>query len=139
MLTTVGAITTIVANATKALDALRQQMERSKDLALKESISDLYDEFLKLKELLGRLTEENEQLKRALEQMGPMPELREVGKALYYFLGEEGPFCQPCYVKTGKLVKLPPLGNTGRRCTVCGQFFQEKTAHPVRPKPWSWS
>lgn len=140
-LTTISAITTIVANATKALDSLRQQAQSSKDLALKENIGKLYDSLLELKELLGRLIKENEELRRrTIEGEGPKPEPREVGKAVYLFVGEEGPFCQPCYVKMGKLVKLPPLGNTGRQCTVCGQFFREKDSPaPPKPEPWNWT
>jgi hypothetical protein len=132
-LTAVSAATQILASALKGLDSLREQSKTSKDAALKEGISKLYDTFLDLKAAVIRVEEENSGLKRALaEATGkPKPEVRTVGLANYYYVGNEGPFCVPCYaVNNERLVPLmPPRQDSGgiyRRCEACGKNFWEK-------------
>src|SRR5439155_24645514 len=68
-------------------------------------LSTLYDEFLNLKEVIIRLKNEAE-LKRK-----PEPEIRQVGAVNYYFVGEKGPYCQPCYDGSHKLSVLTPPEN----------------------------
>ena len=84
----------------------------------------LYDEFLNLKEVIIRLTNEAE-LKRK-----PEPEIKQVGAVNYYFVGEKGPYCQPCYDGRQKLSLLTPTenqhGGVRRRCQVCHQSFYKK-------------
>lgn len=85
--------------------------------------------------MVVRLTEENAALRRAQVEWPARPEIRQVAEVNYYFLGEEGPFCQPCYDRTGKLVNLTPrqkfAGGTGRKCLVCTHLFVEE----VTPAP----
>ena len=60
----------------------------------------------------------------------PEPEIRQVGAVNYYFVGEKGPYCQPCYDEKGKLIFLTPQqewnGGIRRKCEVCNKFFYEK-------------
>jgi hypothetical protein len=130
-LTAVAAATQILANASKALDSLREQVKGSKDAALKENISKLYDHLLDLKAAVNRVEDENSQLRRELASQAANhePEIRQVGTTHYYFLGDRGPFCQPCYDVKTKLVPLMPVqdyaGGSGRKCEVCNKVFFE--------------
>jgi hypothetical protein len=131
-LTTVGAALEIVNKAWKALEAIRERAQTSKDSVLKDNISNLYDDVLALKAIIVRLTEENADLRRSIAEGAekpPKPEIRQVGAVNYYFVGEEGPYCQPCYDDKGKLVNLTPQqrysGGTGRKCEVCKNLFIE--------------
>lgn len=98
----------------KLLDSVREQAKVSKDLALKESISKLYNEMLDLKAAHIRIEEENAELRRQIAQAistdkPPVPKIRQVGAVHYYYVNEEGPFCQPCYDDKSKLVRVTPL------------------------------
>jgi hypothetical protein len=145
---TVLAAIDLIGKTSKALDSLRERAKTSKDAALKEAISNLYDQFLDLKELVLRITEENAELRRSIaaEAEKPSnPEIRQVGETHYYYVGEDGPLCQPCYDRDGKLVRLMPrqesLLGSGRKCEVCGKVFYEVNKRPprvqLRSSPWS--
>jgi hypothetical protein len=134
-LTAVVAATGILTNAMKALDSLREQAKGSKDIGLKENISKLYSELLDLKAAHMRIEEENSELRRAVAQNAQKqtaPELRPEGAVHYYYLGEKGPFCQPCFLTTGKLVQLPAAtdwsGGLRRQCPLCNKSFWEVPA-----------
>jgi hypothetical protein len=64
--------------------------------------------------------------------VGGLPELeiRQVGAVNYYFAGDKGPYCQPCYDEKGKRIFLTPPqewnGGIRRKCEVCNKFFYEK-------------
>jgi hypothetical protein len=128
---------TLLGKTTEALNALRERAQRTKDLDIKDQIAALYDNVLELKEVLSRLLDENKALRRQLEQQhhpAEEPKIRQVGEAHYYYKGEEGPFCQPCYdvdPKAKRLVALTPQqvserGSVRRDCLVCHQTFYEK-------------
>lgn len=57
-------------------------------------------------------------------------EIRQVGAANYYFAGNKGPYCQPCYDEKGKRIFLTPpqqwSGGVRRKCEVCNKYFYEK-------------
>jgi hypothetical protein len=133
-LTSVTAATGILSNAMKLLDSVREQAKGSKDLALKESISKLYNDLLDLKAAHMRIEEENTELRRQIAQGAhkpPEPKIRQVGAVNYYFVpGEEEPYCQPCYDgKSKSLVRVSPpeawSGGQRRHCPVCYTYFQE--------------
>ncbi|MHB8218662.1 MAG: hypothetical protein ACYDDS_21530 [Candidatus Sulfotelmatobacter sp.] len=124
----------LLGKTTEALNALRERAQRTKDLDIKDQINTLYDNVLSLKEVMGRLLDENKELKRLLEQQQNVPEkpkITQAGDTNYYYLKGEGPYCQPCYDKTVKLVPLLPEQRTSwgaakRDCPVCHQTFYEK-------------
>src|SRR5450759_1741790 len=138
-LTTVAAAMELIARASKALDALRERAKTSKDTELKEGISNLYDQFLDLKETVLRIKEENTELRRTIAaqyEKPSQPEIRQVGETHYYFVGDQGPYCQRCYDADGKLVHLMTqhgfAGGPGRKCEVCGKVFLE-SRQPIKP------
>lgn len=124
----------LLVKTTQALNALRERSQSSKDNDIKDQINTMYDNVLQLKEVILRLLDENRALERQLEQQQlarvQVPKIKQVGETNYYYQGDEGPFCQPCYVGKGKLVTLLPPenwnGGVRRECTVCGEFFYEK-------------
>jgi hypothetical protein len=128
----------LATKATEALSALRERAQRSKDIDIKEQINALFDVVLELKEVNIRLLDENRELKTTMdEQQHPpeKPQLRQVGEANYYYKGEEGPFCQPCYDDKGKFVALSPQkqqpsGSVTRTCLVCRYIFYEVKVEP---------
>jgi hypothetical protein len=133
-LTSTVAALELLAKASKALDSIREQSKTSKDSALKENISKLYDDFLDLKAVILRLTEEISKLIAEQAKQPRIPEIRQEGLTNYYYIGAEGPFCQPCYDGNRKLVNLTPqqtfVGGTGRRCEVCNKvFFEIRKSH----------
>lgn len=129
----------ILTKTTDALNALRERSQRTKDTDIKDQINTLYDNVLGLKEVVSRLLDENKELKRQLEAQQHPPEepkIRQVGQTNYYFKGDGGPFCQPCYVKNGKLVELLPqerseFGAVSRDCPVCQTTFYEEQDLPI--------
>jgi hypothetical protein len=126
----------LLSKTTEALNALRERAQRSKDIDIKDQINTLYDSVLGLKEVVSRLLDENKELRRQLEQQQHPPEepkIGQVGETNYYFKGNEGPYCQPCYDSNPKarpLVMLSPQqqasGSLWRDCPVCRRVFYEK-------------
>ena len=63
-------------------------------------VPNLYDNLLDVKAAVIRVEEENSELRRTIAQKAekpPEPQPKEVGNAIYYFVGEKGAYCQPCY------------------------------------------
>lgn len=134
-LTVAAAAMQTLNNALGAMKAAKDRSKGSKDTDLKEGVSTLYDALLDLKEALMRLTDENTELRRKVEQLETAqkekPELRQVGVVNYYFVGDKGPFCQACY--DGELQRLVALSppedwNNGIRrfCPVHKGYIYEK-------------
>lgn len=44
---------------------------------------------------------------------------------------KQGPFCPSCYTKNGQLVRITELNP--RRCTSCGEHFEEQPGQSIRP------
>lgn len=131
-LSTVGAALDLITKTSKGLDAVRERAKTASDVGLKENISKLFDDFLDLKAIVLRLTEENLQLRQTIAAQAeepPKPEAHEVGSTVYYFVGDEGPYCQRCYDLNEKLVRLTArqryVGGMGRKCEVCDTVFIE--------------
>jgi hypothetical protein len=133
--TVAAAAAQILSNTLSALNAVRERAKSSKDTDLKDHISTLYDSLLSLKEAVMRVTEENSELRRRITELElppqkQEPELRQVGSVNYYYDGDKGPCCQPCYDGKGKLTVLTPAegwnGGVRRQCTLCGDYFYEK-------------
>jgi len=140
----------VLSNTLAVLKTVREQAKVSKDAELKSHISELYDSVLSLKEAVMLVTDENNQLRARiaeLEHPPIRPEIRQVGLTNYYFVGEKGPFCQPCYDVNSKLIPLAPqnrfAGGVGRKCEVCNKVFFENhhsaqtQIEPYDPGNWS--
>jgi regulator of replication initiation timing len=133
----------ITAKTTEALNALRERAQRSKDIEIKDQINTLYDDVLQLKEVISRMLDEHQQLRRQLEEQQHPPEepkRRQVGETIYYYKGDEGPFCQPCYDAKHSLVALQPQqhtqrGSVKRSCLVCHHTFYEQKINTSSPTP----
>jgi hypothetical protein len=133
-MTTVNATVQLLATAAKALNAAREHATATNDTEMKLLINAAYDQMAALREAVGRVTEENDQLRSALDALekaqAERPELRQFGDTNYYYVGSKGPFCQACYDKDGKLVGLLPPENWNRgvrrECPVCNDYFYEK-------------
>jgi hypothetical protein len=144
-LTTAAAATSLLNNALGLLRTAREQSKTSEDTNLKDTVNSLFDAVLDLKEAVLRVTEENSELRAELEQKKEEPTLKQVGNANYYYVGEKGPYCQPCYDDKHKLIALTPAeswsGGIRRECRVCHQTFQE-TPYKLAPvrmtklSPW---
>lgn len=136
----------ILSKTTDALNALRERAQRSKDIDIKDQINALYDNVLTLKEVVSRLLDENRDLQRKIEERQRPhvePRIRQVGETNYYFVGDEGPYCQPCYDDKKKLVALTPQRKTSlqglsRECHVCRQTFYEKQNCPLQASTPDW-
>ena len=127
----------LIKTAGEQLNKLRERAQTTKDLEIKEHVGSLYDTLNALKEAVSRLVDENKEQKRQLDELQHPPEepkIKQVGETNYYFVGEEGPYCQPCYdvdPKAKRLVALSPQevtswGSIRRSCPVCRQAFYEK-------------
>jgi hypothetical protein len=134
--TTAAAALKILETAWKTLGAVRERAQASKDNALKESVGNLLDDFNSLRFAVARLTEENDELRKAQVEKPPRPDIREVGRTNYYFAGEDGPYCQPCFDVKGKLIPLSPRqrygSGFGKKCEVCKNLFIEADAPPMK-------
>jgi hypothetical protein len=140
----------MLGSAWKTLEATRERAQTSKDIVLKANINRLYDEFLELKSIIVRLGDENDELRGAKAANEPKPELRQVGGANYYFFGEDGPYCQPCYDVDAdhRRVSLTQrqkfLSGFGRQCLVCSKvFIEEEGPAPqariaTQRRPYTW-
>src|ERR1035437_5625133 len=96
-LTAAGAAAKLLNEALDLFRSARDQSKRSKDIDMKETINSLFYVVLDLKQAVLLVTEENNQLRADREKSTEKPKRKPEGEAIYYFLGDEGPFCQPCY------------------------------------------
>lgn len=92
-----------------------------------EKIISLRGAAIALEDRILILEEENRELKKQLEIKGKIKY-----EAPYYWLldGEErdGPYCQVCYDKDGKLIRLQDYGSGDWHCYSCGHTFFNKPA-----------
>jgi hypothetical protein len=140
-ITTVATAIQILNGTWTAVQNLRERIEASKDKALKASYGGLLDDFNRLRLIVIKLTEENEALSQTQAEK-QTPIVRHVGDTNYYFVGDQGPYCQPCYDRDQKLVPLTAqqkfAGGTGRKCQLCNTVFFEvhKRTTPTQRRPY---
>jgi RNase P subunit RPR2 len=129
-MTTAVAASQIISEALKALNAVREHAKTSKDSDLKEHISTLYDNLLSVKEAVLRLTEENTDLKRQIEEKQSVR--RDSSSGLIYKGNDPAPLCPKCYQTENKSVHLDPAyrsqgtGWVSRFCRACGETYYER-------------
>lgn len=135
--TSANAAIQLATTAGKTLNALRERVSASKDTETRQLVNTMYGQMAALHEAVSRLKQENEELRRKVAQLEkpagekPTPKIRQVGEVNYYFVGDDGPYWQPCYDgKLNKLVALSPTrnlhGGVARSCPVCSQTFYEQ-------------
>ena len=128
LLRSLNAALDLISKSSKLLDSVREQAKTSRDAALKENISKLYDDFLDLKAVILRLTEEVNAL-RAAQTRKPL-----VFRAPFYYReNDKIPFCPACYqVKDSTEVHLTK-NELGWYCTVCKNTFYSDGDDPNVP------
>jgi len=113
-ISSVGTALDLISKTSKALDSVREQAKTSKDATLKANISKLYDDFLDLKAVILRLTEEVNEMKAA--QQKPKMVYRD---PFFYQEGDATPFCPACYQgKEQRAVRLSKNAD-GWDCCIC--------------------
>jgi len=127
ILTTTQLVSGLVASAKNALELAKS----SSDLALKASISELYDSLLDVKGRVVDLDEENRKLRAQLalmdEVVGPF------NPHGYFYKktdeAKEKPLCPKCWQsQPSKISFMSPLTAGWRKCVVCG--FIRRKSHP---------
>jgi hypothetical protein len=131
-ITSANAAVQLLATAAKTLNALRERVQSSSDPELKALVVGFYDQMAALKEVIGRVTDENEEWHRKAAKPEPLPRTVQAGETIHYYVGDEGPYCQPCYDGQRRLAMLSPpedfLDGVRRHCALCHQYFYEKKA-----------
>jgi len=81
-----------------------------KELVSKGMTLEEQQKIIRLKEAQMELQEENMNLKEEIRKLREKASIKEKieWKAPYYFMGEDGPYCQICYDNSEKLVRLVP-------------------------------
>jgi hypothetical protein len=125
-ISSVGTALDLIAKASKALDSVRERAKTSKDAALKDNISNLYDDFLDLKAVVLRLTEEVNALKAA-QTRKPM-----VFRAPFYYQdNDETPFCPACHEARGQAFHLAKNNAGFWTCPICKHTFGDDSDVPA--------
>jgi hypothetical protein len=115
-------------------DALQKAELNTKMVELLETLVEAKSEIINLKETINEKDQEINNLKQQLYTKENL-----VFERPYYFHildnGEkDGPFCQNCYDKDGKLIRLQNERTRGSwHCRTCTCSFQDKNYTPYRP------
>ncbi|HEX4028935.1 MAG TPA: hypothetical protein VHX20_01145 [Terracidiphilus sp.] len=138
VLSTAAAAVQILNGTWTAIQNMRERIQASKDHDLKAKYGELLDGFNSLRVTVIQLSEENEELRRSSADKSATPTIKQVGETNYYFMGDEGPYCQKCFDKDGKRTLLSPqsefAGGTGRQCILCETTFFEQRRRQTRIK-----
>jgi hypothetical protein len=129
---TLGLASTAVGLVNGTISLFKQAKEAAKnsdDHALKDKLSEVFDEILNLKEAVFNLAQENATLLGQLEQQKDVK--WDTKSGFYYVAGDLDPFCPACWDRENKLCRLRPVywssGALSRHdCQVCKASFQPK-------------
>jgi len=98
-------------------------------LKLADLISALADARIETAEIQSLIAEKDERMKQLQEDLETKANIRY--EKPYYWLGEgdqrDGPFCQHCFDKGGKLVRLQGCGNGYWDCKVCKNNYTDSS------------
>ncbi|MGH9496721.1 MAG: toll/interleukin-1 receptor domain-containing protein [Candidatus Sulfotelmatobacter sp.] len=115
------------ANSENELHQLLDDISRELGVQLQSTSS-----YLKHVSAVKRLADRTSDSANTAAAKPSEPEIRQVGAVNYYFVGDKGPYCQPCYdvdPKAKRLVMVTPpepwSGGQRRHCPVCHSYFQE--------------
>jgi regulator of replication initiation timing len=116
----------LVNNTIGLLKEAREAAKHSDDHDLKDKLSEVYDSFLELKEAVGNLREENQELRKRLETRASLN--WNAKQKLYFAEGDPDPFCPVCLDVKGTQIRLhPEYFNSGvlyrHECKVCKNYF----------------
>lgn len=103
-----------------------------KDLLKMGLTIEAQEKIMALREAAVELKAENTELKEQLAELKKKSDMREklVWEPPYYFLKDgdklDGPYCQHCFDKDQKLIRLQRYGDGGWECRACDNMFYEK-------------
>lgn len=121
----------LIGTASTALSIVGRLREINKNIANAEfsnALADLSIELAELKIKLASLLDENDQLKRQLNQK--QSSVLEFRNFAYYSSSGEGPFCPGCYDTESKAIRLSKLSGPftafgSHSCPACKEHFGE--------------
>lgn len=134
--TAVGSVKTAI-EITKLLKETSSSLQKAEiDLKLAELISSLADVKMKMADIKDALMESENEKKELKAKLALRAKLQ--FEMPYYWTIEEnekkdGPFCQLCYDKERKLIRLQDVKCGQWRCHSCEKLFNDKT---YTPKSW---
>ena len=113
-------------------------------LKLADLISALADARIETAEIQSLIAEKDEKIKQLQETLETKKNVKY--DKPYYWLGEgperEGPYCQHCFDKDGKLIRLQGYGNGYWDCKVCKNNYTDSSyiePGPVVGSATDWS
>lgn len=140
-MTEIAALSTILSSIKTATEIAK--LIKESDLSLEKAetklkladlISALADAKIDAAELQRLIFDKDEKIKKLEEILSIKQKLRY--EPPYYWLdaetGKEGPFCQTCYDKDGKLIRLQSQGDGYWFCNICRNVYEDKNYKPPK-------
>ena len=133
--TAVSSVKTAI-EITKLLKETSSSLQKAEiDLKLAELISSLADVKMKMADIKDALLESENEKKELKAKLALQANLE--FEMPYYWTIEEngkkdGPFCQLCYDKDKKLIRLQDIQDGEWLCHSCGKLFKDKTYNPKK-------
>jgi hypothetical protein len=104
-------------------------------LKIAELLTSLADVKINLAEIQQTILEKDNIIKELNEKLKLKEKLN--FETPFYWLQEsedkDGPFCQHCYDKDSKLMRLQKFDQGRWQCTVCKNFFHDDDYKPIKP------
>jgi hypothetical protein len=106
------------------------------DLIKKGATVEYQEKIMKLKEAVLQLQEENQELRKKVQELEEALSIRANLKyePPYYWLEtegkKEGPYCQTCYDKERKLIRLQDRNDGRWTCMVCKVTYYDRSYRP---------
>ena len=106
------------------------------DLIKKGATVEYQEKIMKLKEAVLQLQEENQELRKKVQELEEALSIRANLKyePPYYWLetkeNKEGPYCQACYDKERKLIRLQDRKDGRWTCMVCTVTYYDRSYRP---------
>lgn len=103
------------------------------DLLKKGATFEAQEKIMELRAAALELEEDNIELRKKVKELEGLIEIKEgvIWEPPYYFIEKDGkkdgPFCQNCYDKDGKLIRLQGSGSTAGswRCHTCDKTVRD--------------
>lgn len=128
--TAVGSVKTAIEIAKLIKESSGSLQKAELDLKLAELITSLADVKLQMADIKDALLESENEKKELKAKLALQAKL-EFEMPYYWTIEEDGkkdgPFCQLCYDKDKKLIRLQDAKNGQWRCHSCSKLFNDKT------------